>query len=358
MGKKMNPTIVGAFVIGAVVLVLIGVITFGSGRLFSKTYEFVLYFESSVNGLNIGAPVKVRGVEIGAVTNILLSLDREKVKKVAAESGVRQAMQRWDPKIPVIIEIDAKKLTRRGATGLALSDPAAFDALIERGLRGQLQTESLVTGLLFIDLDFHPGSSVNLVQASGSRYKEIPTIPTTFEAVQAEVMKVIGNLKEIKIEELIDSATKAIQAVNRLVSSPEVKNVVRTLNKTLTDINQLVVNVKGQVDPLSEGLKEAATAARDALRGVQKLVQNVDNEITSLSASFQETFKAVSGAMIQVKDTLSTAEGIVAEDSPLNHELTSALKELSAAARSIRLLANYLERHPEALIHGKNSGRR
>ncbi len=180
MGKKLSPTLVGGFVVGALALVVIGIITFGSGRLFSKTFEFVLYFDSSVNGLNIGAPVKVRGVEIGTVTNILLTLDREKIKKEAAESGVRQAMQRWNPRIPVIIEIDAEKLTSRGATGLALTDPEAFDALIEQGLRGQLQTESLVTGLLYIDLDFHPGSSVNVVEASVSGYKEIPTIPTTF----------------------------------------------------------------------------------------------------------------------------------------------------------------------------------
>ncbi|MCZ6906052.1 MAG: MlaD family protein [Deltaproteobacteria bacterium] len=378
MGKKLSPTLVGGFVVGALALVVIGIITFGSGRLFSKTFEFVLYFDSSVNGLNIGAPVKVRGVEIGTVNNILLNLEREKRLKEAAKLGARQAMQRWSPRIPVIIEIDAKKLTSKGSTGLALSDPEAFDALIEQGLRGQLQTESLVTGLLYIDLDFHPGSSVNLVEASGSGYKEIPTIPTTFEAVQAEVMKVIGNLKEIKIKELIDSATETIEGLKRVIDSPEVRAVLRSLNKTLTDADKLVQNIDSQITPVSDNINEAVQGFGDVMKdakklvrnidgqvstvsesfkgtmtGVQKLVRNVDGQVAPLSSSIDDTAKTVSAAMVQAKKTLSTADGAIGEDSPLMHDLTVALTELSAAARSIRVLANYLERNPDALLYGK-----
>ncbi len=378
MGKKLSPTLVGGFVVGALALVVIGIITFGSGRLFSKTFEFVLYFDSSVNGLNIGAPVKVRGVEIGTVNNILLNLEREKRLKEAAKLGARQAMQRWSPRIPVIIEIDAKKLTSKGSTGLALTDPEAFDALIEQGLRGQLQTESLVTGLLYIDLDFHPGSSVNLVEASGSGYKEIPTIPTTFEAVQAEVMKVIGNLKEIKIKELIDSATETIEGLKRVIDSPEVRAVLRSLNKTLTDADKLVQNIDSQITPVSDNINEAVQGFGDVMKdakklvrnidgqvstvsesfkgtmtGVQKLVRNVDGQVAPLSSSIDDTAKTVSAAMVQAKKTLSTADGAIGEDSPLMHDLTVALTELSAAARSIRVLANYLERNPDALLYGK-----
>lgn len=378
MGKKLSPTLVGGFVVGALALVVVGIITFGSVRLFSKTFEFVLYFDSSVNGLNIGAPVKVRGVEIGTVTNILLTLDREKIKKEAAESGVRQAMQRWNPRIPVIIEIDAEKLTSRGATGLALTDPEAFDAVIERGLRGQLQTESLVTGVLYINLDFHPGSSVNLVQASGSGYKEIPTVPTTFEAVQAEVMKIIGNLKEIKIKQLIDSATETVEGLKRVINSPEVKAVIRSLNKAVKDVDKLVQNIDSQVTPVSDNINEAVQGFGDVMKdakklvrnidgqvstvsesfkgtmtGVQKLVRNVDGQVAPLSSSIDDTAKTVSAAMVQAKKTLSTADGAIGEDSPLMHDLTVALTELSAAARSIRVLANYLGRNPDALLYGK-----
>ena len=346
MNKKMSPTLVGSFVLGALALVVVGIIAFGTGELFAKKYEFVLYFDSSVNGLNIGAPVKVRGVEIGTVTDILLSLDREKRLKEAAEVGARQAMMDWSPRIPVIIEIDAKKLTRKGSTGLALTDPEAFEGLIERGLRGQLQMESFITGLLYIALDVHPKSPVNMVQGLGGRYKEIPTLPTTLEEVQTEVKKIFAKFKEVKVDKLIDSATKAIEGLERLVNSPEVVSMIRSLDSTLKSADKLVQNVDSQVASMSDSFKGTMT-------DVRKLVHNVDGQVAPLSSSIDDTAKEVSAAMVQAKKTLSTADSAIGEDSPLMHDLTVVLTELSAAARSIRVLANYLERNPDSLLYGK-----
>ena len=353
MNKKMSPTLVGAFVLGALALVVVGILAFGTGELFAKKYEFVLYFDSSVNGLNIGAPVKVRGVEIGTVTNILLSLDREKRLKEAVEVGARQAMMDWSPKIPVIIELAAKKLTKKGSTGLALTDPEAFGALIERGLRGQLQMESFVTGLLYIDLDFHPKSPATMVQEPGGRFKEIPTMPTTLEEVETEVKKIFAKFKDIKINSLINSATKAAEGLDRLINSPEVMSVIRSLDKTLKSADKLVQNVDSKVDPLTDNINEAVQEFGDVMKDSKKLVRNIDGQVAPLSSSIDNTVKEVSAAMVQAKKTLSTADDIVAEDSPLMHDLTVALTELSAAARSIRVLANYLERNPDSLLYGK-----
>ena len=125
MNKKISPTLIGAFVIGAIALLVIAIIVFGSGRLFRQTREFVLYFETSVNGLRVGAPVKFKGVEIGSVKNIVLQLEKD--TQVA--------------RIPVIIEIDLEKLTARGAAGTIAEDPEAFrKAITDLGLRGQLLT--------------------------------------------------------------------------------------------------------------------------------------------------------------------------------------------------------------------------
>jgi paraquat-inducible protein B len=109
MKKRISPTLIGAFVVGALVLLVIGVIAFGSGKFFRKSYEFVLYFQGSVNGLNVGAPVKYKGVEIGSVTEILLQLEK-------AEPA----------RIPVIIELDANKIAGRGFRGNLLIDPEEF----------------------------------------------------------------------------------------------------------------------------------------------------------------------------------------------------------------------------------------
>ena len=133
MNKKISPTMIGAFVLGALALIVVAVVALGSGRFFRQTREFVLYFDSSVNGLRVGAPVKFKGVEIGAVKDIRLQL----------EKGAQVN------KIPVIIEIDLEKLTSRGATSEVARDlPTFHKAIVEMGLRGQLLMESLVTGLL------------------------------------------------------------------------------------------------------------------------------------------------------------------------------------------------------------------
>ena len=153
MNKKISPTLIGAFVVGAVALLVIAVIAFGSGRLFRETKEFVLYFDGTVNGLHVGAPVKFKGVEIGSVKDILLQLD--------GDSEVN--------KIPVIIEIDLKKLTARGASGVLVEKQEAFQkAIVEQSLRAQLQTESMVTGVLYVGFDFFPGAPLTLVQKANT----------------------------------------------------------------------------------------------------------------------------------------------------------------------------------------------
>jgi paraquat-inducible protein B len=143
MNRRISPALIGAFVIGAVALVVIAVISLGSGKFFRKTYEFVLYFQGSVNGLNVGAPVKYKGVEIGSVTDILLQLEEVEVDR-----------------IPVIVELDAGKIAGRGFTGNLLVDPAALQTAIDRGLRGQLRMESFVTGVLYVALDLYSNSPV------------------------------------------------------------------------------------------------------------------------------------------------------------------------------------------------------
>jgi paraquat-inducible protein B len=189
MNKKISPAVIGAFVLGAVALIIIAILVFGSGRLFRQTRDFVLYFDSSVNGLRIGAPVKIKGVEIGSVKDIRLQLEKNK-----------------EPKIPVIIELDLEKFTSRGATIAVATamDREALNKAIARGLRGQLEMESLVTGLLFIALDFFPGTPINLVQRTDGDYKypEIPTLPTTLEQAKGAVTRIMNKLEDIDFKEL------------------------------------------------------------------------------------------------------------------------------------------------------------
>jgi phospholipid/cholesterol/gamma-HCH transport system substrate-binding protein len=326
MNKKISPTLIGAFVIGAIALLVIAVIAFGSGRLFRKTKEFVVYFDGTVNGLNIGAPVKFRGVEIGAVKNILLQLEKS--------MEVRS--------IPVIFEVDLKKITTRGAAGTILEDPNALKAAIDQGLRAQLRTESLVTGVLYIGIDLFPGTPVKLVQAAKSKYPEIPTVPTALERVELTAGEILAKLSEVDFKGMMDSVSRTVDGVGQLVNSPALKSALQRLDQTMPKIDEAIVDIR-------------------------KMTSSLDGNITTLSANLQQTSDEARGAMQQAALTMKQTDlalketeaaminirGISDPDSVAFYELGRSLREVSAAARSLRLLSNSVERNPRALIFGK-----
>ena len=252
MNKKISPTLIGAFVVGALALVVVAIIAFGSGQFFRKTKEFVLYFDGSVNGLHIGAPVKFKGVEIGSVKDIRLQLEKDMQVN----------------KIPVIIEIDLEKLTSRGGSVAVAEQQDVFrSAIVNQGLRGQLTTESLVTGVLYVGLGLFPGTPINLVQKPNGDYKyqEIPTLPTTFQQAQGVINHIINKLEEIDFKGLVKSVSETVDGVNQLVRSPALKSTLERLN------HQTVPKLD------------------EALASMTKLANTVDGKFTSLSDNFEQT---------------------------------------------------------------------
>ena len=329
MNKKISPTLIGAFVMGALGLLVIAMIAFGSGQLFRKTKNFVLYFDGSVNGLHIGAPVKFKGVEIGSVKDILLQLNQD--------------MQ--VSKIPVIIEIDLKKMTSRGASGAVAEQQEAFQTAVhDRGLRGQLRTESLVTGVLYVALDFFPETPIILVQQpnGNNKYPEIPTVPTALEQAQDAISQIIKKLEEIDFKGLIKSLSETVSGVDQLVNSPAVKSTLRQLDQTMPKIdaavvsfNKLANDVDGKFSSLSDNLEQTSDATRQAMKQAENTLKQTDAAL-----------KAAEGAMTNIKD-------VIDPESPTFYEIRKSLREVSAAARALRLLGNYIERNPRALIFGK-----
>ncbi|HEX9263050.1 MAG TPA: MlaD family protein, partial [Candidatus Binatia bacterium] len=228
MNKKISPTLIGGFVLGAVILLVIAVIVFGSGRLFRQTKEFVSYFDGDVNGLHIGAPVKFRGVEVGSVKNILLQLE----KNMDVQS------------IPVVFEIDLKKITSRGGALTLLEDPRALKVAIDRGLRAQLRTESLVTGVLYIGIDLFPGTPIKFVQGAGSKYPEIPAVPTTLERVQVTAGEILAKLSEVDFKGMMASVSRAVDGVDQLVNSPALNSALQRLDQTMPKVDQAIAEIR------------------------------------------------------------------------------------------------------------------
>jgi paraquat-inducible protein B len=329
MNQKISPTLVGGFVIGALALLLVAVIAFGSGQLFRKSKEFVLYFDSSVNGLRVGAPVKLKGVEIGSVKDIRLQLEKD---------------TQLD-KIPVIIEIDLEKLTSRGASTITAENQEAFRrAIVVRGLRGQLLMESLVTGLLYIGLDLFPGTPLNLVQKPGGDYKftEVPTLPTYFEQAQDTATRILAKLEEVDYQALMNSVTGAIDGFTRLVESPALKSSLNGLERTMPKLEQAILSIH----KLAAGLDANTTALATSLERSSDVAREAMEQAAVAMKQTDAALKEAQAVMINIRELSDP-------DSATSYELSRSLREVSAAARSLRLLSNSVERNPRALIFGK-----
>ena len=326
MSKPVNKTMIGAFVVGAVALVVAGILAFGSGKFLQERQPFVMYFDGSVKGLDEGASVVFQGVKVGTVTDIKLRYNPE-----------TDALE-----IPVFIEIEPDRVENpvRGARRRGPAEGIAD--LVERGLRAQLQMQSLVTGKLMIELDFHPDTPVRLIGADPD-YLEIPTVQTGLQELAEKIEKA-------PIEEIFNKLHSAVEGIEKVINSPEVMELLRSMNDTLDDVEKLVEDVNRHVDPL-------LNATTETVRDAQKLVRNVDGRVGTLASSADDAIKAATVAIEQAQVTLKSVEKSAGDDSALYYELNKTLNELSGAARAIRLLADYLNQHPESLLRGKGGSR-
>jgi len=314
MSKQASPTLIGAFVAGAIGLIVAGILIISGGKLLlaDKT-SFVLYFQGSVKGLNIGSPVTFRGVNIGAVTDIQLVV------------GDKDA----DIQIPVIIEIDNTKFISSQTGKPRMDDDDSIDDLVKAGMRAQLQLQSLLTGQLFIQIDFYPNTQAHLVSNGKYKkaYQEVPTIPTPIEK--------IGKLLEsVPIDKMMEHITSGIEGIDKLVNSEDLHESIAALRETLDDFRTLVNNLDRQVGPLASNVNLTLDDARSAL---QKAGGTLDD---------------VSGTLQQANTTLQSADALLSDEQILT-ALDSALNEISSAAYAIRILAETINNQPESLLKGR-----
>jgi paraquat-inducible protein B len=310
MAKQANRMMIGVFVVIAVILMAASLVVFGSGKFFKKTVKCVLYFDESVRGLNVGAPVLFQGVQIGSVISIVLQVDPAKLQ----------------PQIPVLMEFEPGKFKVR-EEGKTPRDPRKNIAtLIDKGLRAQLTMQSFITGQLLIEIDFHPGTPVVLKNLDKD-YIEIPTIPSTSERLGQALQK-------LDLEGLKKNLESTLAGIERFINNPDLTASLRALKDTLQDASKLVTRVERQVDPLADDVKKV-------VKDIGKLTREADTQIGTVATGLDKT--------------MSAAKGVISEDSPLMVELQNALKEIAATSRSFRQLADYLEQHPETLIRGKGS---
>lgn len=329
MKTKVSPATVGAFVIGAFALGIIALLSFGSINLFSKPQRFTVFFNESIHGLDLGSPVKLRGVRVGRVVDLNVRFDETAKKSV----------------VMVLCEFNRSVVADGGGVSIDVSDRKALQDLIDRGLRAQLGVIGLATGLLFVELDFlDPKEYPDLTRSIDLKYAVMPAVPSAISEFQASLTDILAGIrkvdflglsKELKllladtrrqvntldVTELITQWTKAAESVNTLASDPELKSALTNMNGAVTELRGVLARLDKQIDPTGDKLGETLAEAQKVL--------------TSFNA------------------TAVTLRRFINAQQNLGDGANQAFSRLSEAAEAVQRLADFLERNPQALISGR-----
>ncbi len=327
MSKQANPTIIGAFVVGAIALIASTLILLGSGALFSDKQTFVTYFDGSIQGLRVGANVNFRGVRIGQVRDVHVRFDN--------------SMNEFD--LPVYIELEPGAIQSTQDIQITSDNSEAMmSTLIKQGLRAKLQMESFVTGQLLVDLDFYPDSALEF-RGEDNDIPEIPTIPSDIQLALKQTQDIMAKLRNLPVEDLIVNLASAVEGVEEFVRSPELSNSLEGLDRLVNS-----PSTQNITNELQNSIKQLNSMAIE----IKSIVKNTSDRVNPIITSSETTLSEIQSAAIQMQKTFEEIQTSL-DDDAIRYELTSTLEELRNSARSFRIYLEYLEQHPEAFLKGK-----
>ena len=333
MKTKVSPAIVGMFVIGAFALGLVALLTFGGVNFFAKPQRFVVYFDESVHGLNLGSSVQLRGVPVGRVVDLNVHYDAKTHRSAVA----------------VVCEFSKDKMSDPKGNPINVSDRAELQTLVDNGLRARLDVQGLATGLLFVELEFlSPKDYPTDNRITELKYVVVPYVPSAISEFQTNLTEILNDIKKVDfagigrevkqllldahrqldgldIKALVAQWQKAGASVDALVGSPETKQTLANLNATLTDLRTVLAKLDTQIDSNGTELKATLVQTKQTL------------------ASFNAA--------------ADSARRFIGAQSGLGTDASHALAQLADAADAVQRLAEFLERNPQALISGKGSRR-
>ncbi len=320
---RANPTAIGSFLIGAVIIIIAGTAILAGNTWFTNRTTFVSFFQETVNGLEEGAPVKFQGAPVGHVGKIRIQIDeRDKTFQVQVE-----------------YDIDIKSLRTQLGTFVDLSQQSVLDSQIADGLRAQLQMESIVSGMLYIELAYRKDAKPPELEPRATKWPEIPTTPSLMAAlgtgagsVVADVVKVLYQVNQmlaaIDMPEINAAVVASAQAVQRLVDGPEIRTALKEvpamtaqLNRTMARVDTLAATANAAIDPMATDLKGATREMHATLQSLRR--------------------------------TIDETQGLLSTDSGLGFGLEAALVNLKEATNALRQLMNSIEQNPDMLLRGK-----
>lgn len=317
MGKSKS-VVIGAFIAGAILLVFIALLFFSGGQLFSHKERVIMYFSGSIQGLQVGAPIKLKGVVLGEITEIQINFQSDDKNVLTA----------------VTADLALQRINRKGGD----VDRDFFEEAITRGLRAQLNYQSFLTGLLYVELDFFPDTPAQIYGFQHT-HLELPTVGTEFE----EIAK---TLQDLNIKGVIDNLEKLSANIAKLVESGAVEETLVSVKNAADSIDQTAIVLRADVNNISQGLNKTTGE-------LTVLLKSLNQQAPAITANLNQTLVLLQQSLEQFNSTAQSIDTTFAEDSPLVYQLNRTLKDVSRSADALRDLSDTLEQQPESLLRGK-----
>ncbi|MBM4201518.1 MAG: MCE family protein [Gammaproteobacteria bacterium] len=338
MSKPVSSTLIGAFVLGGLGLLVGGLLLFGGSKFFKTRVSYVVYFDSSVNGLMIGAPVSIQGVQVGSVKDIDIMFDQE-------HNAVLK---------PVVLELDLETL--RDSQGREFRPAFTLQKrkenlqkLIDAGMRARLEPQSFLTGRLYVDLSFYPGEPARLVGREYEGHLEIPSVPARGDELRNTLDEVMRQFRRIPFDRILNDVTVTLDRVRQFVSSEEFDAARKDLAVALREARSLLANLNSHVAPLASELRQTNGEVTGLVRDLREDLKPLVKRTEAALKTSQHTLETATDTMKKLQGTLDAADDFTAPDSNLDQTIV----ELRETARAVRALADAIERQPDALLFGK-----
>jgi len=333
MKVKANPTIVGIFVIGALAIAVLGLIFLGQSAFRGNTFKVVTYFDETVNGLELGAAVKFRGVKIGQVSELKIFLtDSDQETEMAS-------------RIPVVYEIERSQLVKATGLKIDLSDEEVLKTFVERGLRARIARLSFITGLMYLELDFvdpqeYPATFYNLTED----IEEIPSFPGLLAELGANLTDTVNDITQIDFKGMADQLDSLLKNVNTEIEKAEIAELTVSMRQTADALTAFLE---------SEDLNHMLVTADESMMKLGKLAENLDTSVGPTRDELLATLQSMNETLTSLKQASGAVQLMLRPQSSLRSNLDQTLMSVEEMAEAFRSLADFIERNPSALISGR-----
>lgn len=319
MSTKKSPSFaIGAFIVGSIALVFIALMFFSGGRLFADKERVIMYFEGSVQGLQVGAPVKLKGVVLGEIAEIQLNFQSDNQTVITA----------------VTADLVMERINSMGAN----VNGEFLQVAVQNGLRAQLNFQSLLTGLLYVELDFYPDSPL-VTNAKQNSLPEIPTIATSFE----EITK---SIQELDLKALVHNLNSLTKQIGNIVGNGDIQAAIGNFNRVANSIEKTSTNLDNQVGIMSKNLNNTLTE-------LELLLKQFNTQTPRLTQSLESSLDELKKSLESFDQAAANIDHTFSEDGPVIDQLNTTLQDISRSAQAFRSLSETLEQQPESLLRGK-----